>query len=161
MIPSFVQIISKATPATLCLAFFMVTGCGQSGPKLHPVRGTVLVNKKPAAEALVFMHRKGRNSLEEQVPFGKADKDGSFKVMNGNSGEGAPEGEYTLTVYWPDMSKPEDGNGGRPDALNGAYDKVAQSKLTFTVKSGQNTIPTLELVPGAAKGKSVANPNDK
>jgi len=107
------------------------------------------------------MHRKDRNSLEEQVPFGKADKDGSFKVMNGNSGEGAPEGEYTLTVYWPDMSKPEDGNGGRPDALNGAYDKVAQSKLTFTVKAGQNTIPTLELVPGAAKGKSVANPNDK
>ena len=93
MIPSFVQIISKATPATLCLAFFMMTGCGQSGPKLHPVRGTVLVNKKPAAEALVFMHRKGRNSLEEQVPFGKADKDGSFKIMNGNSGEGAPEGE--------------------------------------------------------------------
>jgi len=158
---SLVQTPLKATFAMVFLALFLAIGCGQSGPKLHPVRGTVLVNKQPAAEALVFMHRKGRTSLEEQVPFGKADKDGSFKVINGNSGEGAPEGDYTLTVYWPDMSKPEDGNGGRPDALNGAYDKVAQSKLNFTVKAGQNTIPTLELVPGAAKGKAVANPNDK
>ncbi len=151
-------------PVLLLAPFAMLlslAGCGQSGPKLHPVRGTVMVNKKPAPEALVFFHRKGRTNVDEQVPFGKADKDGNFKVMNGNSGEGAPEGDYVITVYWPDMSKPEDSNGGRPDALNGAYEKVQQSKLGYVVKAGQNTVPTLELVPGASKGKAVANPNDK
>lgn len=150
-----------STVARAAAIVLAVSGCGQTGPRLNPVKGTILVNKKPAPEALVFMHRTGRTSPEEQVPFGRAGQDGTFRIMNGTSGEGAPEGEYRITVYWPDMSKPEDRTGGRPDALNGAYENPANSTISFVVKPGQNTLPTLDLTPGPARPNSGPNPLDK
>jgi hypothetical protein len=154
------------TPSRILLLAFVVvaaslcSGCGPSGPKLHPVRGTVTVQGKPAHHAIVFLHRNGRKDMTEPVPYGKADAQGNFAISSAADGDGAQEGEYVITVYWPDMSKPEDGNGQRPDALNGAYDKVAQSKLTATVKPGPNVLPNLDLTPAAPK-RTVADPNLK
>lgn len=142
------------------LVAVLLPGCGPSGPKLYPVRGKVSVKGKPAAHALVFLHRKGRSDPTEPVPYGKVAEDGQFSIINGMEGNGAPEGEYLITVYWPDMSKPEDGNGQRPDALNGAYDKVAKAKISTVVKPGSNEIPPLDLVPGVPV-KQVKDPNEK
>lgn len=138
-----------------------VVGCGPSGPKLHPVVGQVKVEGKPAEYALVFMHRKERDPMLDPLPFGKCKADGSFEIDTPNVGKGAQEGEYTITVYWPDMTKPEDGNGQRPDALNGAYEMVAQSKIFTTVKAGKNEIPPMELKPGPPKPKPASDKNIK
>ena len=78
-----------------------------------------------------------------------------WTIENNHSvGIGAEEGEYTITVFWPDMTKPEDSNGQRPDALNGAYDKVDKSQIFATVKAGVNELPTIKVVPGPANGSS-------
>ena len=143
-----------------CLGL-LTPGCSPSGPKLNPVRGTATVNGKPAHHAIVFLHRKARTDMAEAVPYGKVAADGTFSITTTKDGDGATEGEYTITVYWPDMSKPEDGNGQRPDALNGAYDKVAQSKLNTVVKAEANVIAPLNLTPGVPQRKQVADPNDK
>jgi hypothetical protein len=127
---------------------------------LHPVQGTVMVQGKPAHHAIVFLHRTGRKDMTEPVPYGKVDAQGNFTITTTTDGDGAQEGEYVVTIYWPDMSKPEDGNGQRPDALNGAYDKVAQSKLTATVKPGPNVLPKFDLTPAAPR-RTGPDPNIK
>ena len=123
-----------------------MAGCGESGPTLYPVRGTVKVGGKPAAEAIVFLHRVGRSAPDEPVPYGRAGADGAFVVTSRKPGDGAQAGEYVLTVVWPDMSKPEDSNGMRPDALRGTYDKPAQSKFKVTVEARDNELAALDLV---------------
>jgi hypothetical protein len=127
------------------------SGCGPSGPRLYPVTGVVHVSEKPAEHALVFLHRNGRDALTEQMPYGKCDASGAYVIETPGRGPGAVEGDYVITVYWPDMSKPEAGNGERPDALNGAYEIPEKSTLKTTVKSGKNEIPRLDLKPGPPK----------
>lgn len=138
-----------------------VMGCGRSGPSLHAVKGKVEVDGKPAEQALIFMHRKERNSLTDPVPFGTCMADGSFAIETPNVGKGAEEGEYTITVYWPDMSKPENGSGERPDALNGAYEMVDKSKIFATVKAGVNELPVMKLVPGPPKARAASDSYNK
>jgi len=136
----------------------LLGGCGPSGPKLYPVKGKVEIDGSPAANAIVFMHRQGRDSMLEPLPYGTADSAGNYEVETPNFGKGAQEGEYTLTVFAPDMSKPEDSTGQRPDLLNGAYEKLTESTLRATVSTGQNTLPVLKLTPGKPKPRA---PEDK
>ena len=145
----------------LLIAQLFVSGCGQSGSRLNPVHGIVEVSGKPAENALVFLHKKGRDSMVDPLPYGTCSANGSFEIETPNLGKGVEEGEYTITVYWPDMSKPEDSNGQRPDALNGAYEKVNESKLIASVKSGKNELPTLKLTPGPARARAPSDKNNK
>lgn len=136
--------------AVLGVATVLAAGCGDSGPKLYPVKGTVKVDGKPAADATVFLHRKGRDNPNEPVPYGRCAADGSFAVTTTKNGDGARAGEYAITVVWPDMSKAPDGNGGRPDLLRGAYEKAGKSTLKATVEEKDNQLPEIALT--APKG---------
>jgi hypothetical protein len=130
--------------AAIVSATVAATGC-DSGPKLYKVRGTVRVGDKPAADAIVFLHRQGRENPNEQVPYGKCAADGTFSVANGTSGEGALPGDYVLTVVWPDMSKAPDGNGERPDLLAGTYAQPAKSALKVKVEAKDNDLGEVKL----------------
>lgn len=138
-----------------------VIGCGQTGPSLYAVKGQVEVEGKPADQALVFMHKKGRNALTDPIPYATCKADGTFTIETPGVGTGAEVGEYTITVYWPDMSKPEDGNGQRPDVLNGAYEMVDRSKIFATVEAGENELPVIKLTPGPRKARAPADENIK
>ena len=83
--------------AFLGVAGLTCVGCGPSGPKLHPVRGTVTVQGKPAHHAIVFLHRTGRKDMTEPVPFGKVDEKGEYVISSSAGTEGAQEGEYVVT----------------------------------------------------------------
>ncbi len=137
--------------------------CGNSGPKLYPVTGTIKVDGKPAGDALVFLHRQGRDNPNEPVPYGKCGPDGTFTVTTSKEGDGAPPGEYVLTVVWPDMSKAPDGNGERPDLLRGTYSKAAQSALKATVEAKSNVLPefTITAPKGTAPKETSAVKTDK
>ena len=81
------------TLVALAVTAAIAAGCGNSGPKLHKVRGTVRVDGKPAGDALVFLHRQGRDNPNEPVPYGRANSDGSFVVTSVEPGDGAREGD--------------------------------------------------------------------
>jgi hypothetical protein len=153
--------VGYSAGAMLFLSLASLVGCGKSGPPMHPVKGTVEVNGKPGEHAIVFMHRVGRDPLVDPLPYGTCIADGSFEIETPNVGKGAVEGEYKITVFLPDMTKPEDGNGQRPDALNGAYEKVAESSPTAKVKSGVNELGTYKLIPGPPKARVPVDKNIK
>ena len=147
--------------AIFLFSFATVIGCGRSGSNLHTVKGKVEVDGKPADQAIVFMHKKERNSLTDPVPYATCKADGTFDIETPNVGQGAEQGDYTITVVWPDMSKPEDGSGQRPDVLNGAYEMVDKSKLFASVKAGVNELPVMNLIPGPPKARAAADKSSK
>ena len=132
-------------------AALLAPGCSPSGPKLTPVTGKVSVNGKPAAAALLFLHRKGKSDMNEPTPYAKAAEDGTFKVLWQPDREGTMSGDYLVTVIWPDMTKAPDGNGGRPDLLRGTYDKIATATLSATVTGEPTTLAPFDLTLTAAQ----------
>ncbi len=141
MIPS----VRRHSAAVFLIVLAVAPGCSQDGPKLYPVTGAVGVNGKPAGGALVFLHRKGKTDMAEPTPYATAADDGTFKILWQPGRDGATPGDYSVTVVWPDMTKTPDGNGGRPDVLRGAYEKLATSTLTATVKAEPTNLPAFEL----------------
>jgi len=88
--------------ATSWIAFSLVTiglvGCGESGPKLAPVQGTVtLTDGTPVEYGHVILHpdvSRGNSSLE--MSQGTI-RDGTYTIMTG-AREGAPPGAYKVSI---------------------------------------------------------------
>ena len=88
-----------AVAACLGLALLTVTGCGKAEPvrvAVHPVKGQVILAGKPAAGAVVVFHPKAPGAFPP--PRAQADKDGNFLVTTFKTADGAPLGEYVITV---------------------------------------------------------------
>jgi hypothetical protein len=62
------------------------------------VHGTVLLDGKPLAEAMVVLHPSAPQSGSQQRPIGYSDQSGHFALTTWRSSDGAPTGDYTITV---------------------------------------------------------------
>jgi hypothetical protein len=85
-------------------------GCSRSGPTLYPVRGKILFEGQPARGATLVFHPLGNSDPNAVKPRAFVDRDGTFEVFTYAAGDGAPAGEYAVTVagrMWP-------GAGSRP-----------------------------------------------
>ena len=99
---------------------------------VYPVRGQVLVRDKPAPKAFVVFHPLDAQGPEALRPYGHAAEDGSFKLTTYEPGDGAPAGEYRVTVVWLAPGGGED----PPDLLKGRYRDPAASPLKVTIREG-------------------------
>jgi len=122
-------------------------GCGESGPKLYPVRGTVTVNGKPAQFVRVqFRHTNQELPGNLKSPVGMTDETGAFELSTSGDRDGAHEGEYTVTFEW--LS----GNDlGAYDRFGGRFAKPDASARKVRVEPKTNELPPFELtIPEAA-----------
>lgn len=133
-------------------------GCSKSSPlpselaDLAPVSGRVSFEGKPTPGAAVeFIPANGDPSARNPVVGAIVKEDGSFKlksVAKQTSREGAPPGEYVVTVSWTPPLNPKDRESDlSPEMLPGKYQDPKESGLRYTVKSGKNEIPPIELTP--------------
>jgi hypothetical protein len=123
-----------------------------SGGGLNSATGKVTYKGDPIKGAIVIFHPKNA-AMNSQRPSGVTDESGTYTLMTGTKA-GAPPGDYVATVVWREepaakakgksMSTDTDVPDA-PDRLKGRYGDSASSKLTATIKSGSNTIPTFEL----------------
>jgi hypothetical protein len=74
---------------------------GGRGPKTYAVEGKVLHGGRPAAGARVVFHPKDNADPQAPRPHGTAGADGSFHLTTNRPGDGAPAGEYSVTVPSP------------------------------------------------------------
>jgi hypothetical protein len=156
--------------------FTICASCSHSGPGLYPVRGTVTYKGEPAAGAIVYFHQKGGSSGLPQglIPTGIVDSSGNFTLKSGELGSGAPAGNYTVLVQWPDESvsvakaaqesaktsaaKAAEQIKARKmkldkipsDRLKGRYATADRPLLTAEVKAESNTLPAFDLQDGPA-----------
>ena len=135
--------------ATWALAFLTcLAGCGQeSASGVHPVRGRVLYNGRPAANAQVTFHPLGDTKRDTVRAVGTADEQGYFSLTSFKDGDGAAAGEYQVTVVWY-LARPARPGSEETVSFNylpGKYAQVETSRLTATVTPGANDLALFDL----------------
>lgn len=124
----------------------VVTGCGDSKPKAIPAGGKItlkggevrfpegaFVAFHPLDPALV----KGLGTK----PFATVDKDGNYELTSYAEKDGAPVGDYGVTVEWrakPAKNLLGEGSGGIaiPDFFGGRYGDPQNPVLKAKVEAG-------------------------
>src|SRR3954451_10611408 len=93
------QLIYFAAIAALILP---ATGCGRSDKNhvaVHPVQGAIQFRGLPVEGAFVSLHPKSA-TVSIPTPRATVAKDGTFTVTTYDGNDGAPEGDYVLTIQW-------------------------------------------------------------
>ena len=100
----------------------------------YPVRGKVTVDGQPAAGIWVRLHpTTGKDNRRFGTPDGLTAADGSFVLSTYVPNDGAPEGEYIVTFFWPDMPAQYDGRTPVRNRLPARYGDVKTSDYRVVV----------------------------
>jgi hypothetical protein len=117
-----------------------------SGNNIYPVSGTVTYRGAPAAGAAVFFRRQGGDSMNDHMVMGIVLEDGSFELVCGSLGKGAPAGNYDVLIEWKPVTGPSQGRPQRgPDKLKGRYADPKHPLLHATVEAKATHLAPFEL----------------
>lgn len=135
-------------PVVALAGLVLLGGCSR-GPRFNPVAGQVLWRGKPAAGARVIFHPLAETAGVPK-PSAVVEESGAFHVGTYAPNDGAPAGEYKVTIDWFDLSpqtaSTDVGETPSPsDKLKGRYADPKRSSLQATIKEGENTLPPFEL----------------
>lgn len=132
---------------------FLLLGCLGCGPddgrvRVYSVNGKVLVNGQPAEGARVVFYPTTPAEPGQKVPTPSAttDASGEYRLDSYEVEDGAPAGEFKVTVVWPEPP-PANATGefDLKDRLRGRYSNPQTTQLTATVEEGGGEIPAFEL----------------
>ena len=139
------DIIRRCTP--ILVGLLLVTGCGKSGPgvQLFPVEGKLLLRGKPLANALVVLHPK--TPFEKPVPPSRAqpDGEGKFVLSTFATQDGAPAGEFAMTVQAYKLEKVGEGFVPGPNILSPKLSTPESTDILIKIAEGPNTLDPIEL----------------
>jgi hypothetical protein len=125
-----------------------VAGCSKSAADgVYPVSGTVRYNGRPVANAQVTFHPVNEANRKAVRPVGKVDDQGRFALTSFKDGDGAPAGEYKVTVVWY-LARPARAGSDETVSANylpQKYASVETSQLSVTVTPGTNELRPFEL----------------
>lgn len=124
-------------------AWAALAGC-QKADKLpvlevYPVKGQVLLaDGKPLDGGWIYFVPKGDLAVTPSAEIGA---DGSFSLVTGGSGEGAPPGEYKVRIETPQIPAVKN----RKPVVPPKYNDEDSSKLVFTVRPEPNQLEPIRL----------------
>ena len=153
----------RRTPGYVLLSLALVPGCasreaGDNRVKVYPVEGKLLVLGRPAGDATLAFHAVDKDRTGGSCPVGMTRADGTYRLMTYSQDDGAPEGEYVITLYWPHDPQLVSGVAcacselTTHDRLFGRYADPATSQLRATVRPEQNQIILQATVGGDGRG---------
>src|SRR5207248_7355008 len=129
--PGTFRPVSLALRVFLSLTAGALASCGDSRnfPKVYPVKGTILVNGQPANECQIYLNR----TFEDNHPFrarpqGLTNQNGEYQITSFYANDGAPEGEYIVTIEWRERSGLTKQDFEGVDQLGGAYARTEKTK---------------------------------
>jgi hypothetical protein len=107
---------------------------------VYPVRGQVFFKDKPAEGAVVTLTPSAGSDTKTPRPQGAVEEDGSFSLNTFDLDDGAPEGDYAVTIRWA-------GKSGRPgpDLLKGRYSDPKRPIQRVTIRAGDNNLEPIRL----------------
>jgi len=137
--------LAIAAVVIVCLGF-----CFTRTDKLRvfPARGRALFGGKPMPGALIVLEPVWTQDPAFPRPRATVKDDGSFVLGTYKKEDGAPAGEYRVSVQWlVKKSKKEETEGGAlpVNVLPSRYSKSETSGLTAVIQQGDNDIPALQL----------------
>jgi hypothetical protein len=117
-----------------------------SNNNIYPVSGKVIYQGAPAAGATVFFYRQGADPMNEHMIMAIVQEDGSFELVCGSLGKGAPPGQYDVVIEWKQGSGQSKGRPQHgPDKLKGRYADPKHPILHATVEAKSNQLAPFEL----------------
>lgn len=142
--------MNRFLPIALLLGTVASVGCRRDSPQFEsrptfPVEGQVLIRGKPEAGVQVFFHPV--DATQRGKPRGITDTAGKFRLRTYHDGDGAPAGEYAVTVYWPEPYNPnlpvEDQMP--PDRLGERFMRAKDSPFRATVNAAPTALLPFEI----------------
>ncbi|RIK76799.1 MAG: hypothetical protein DCC67_13410 [Planctomycetota bacterium] len=112
---------------------------------VFPVIGRVTFQGQPAAGAVVALHRRDGPSEDAPTPRASIDKDGTFRFTTFEGGDGAPVGQYVLTIQWHKLVKRGGDVVAGPNVMPRKYASPRTSDKLITVAAGENDLKTIQL----------------
>lgn len=133
----------------MTVAVVALPSCSDSRkfPKTYPVKGKILVNGQPANDCQIYLRASAAGSPATQVtPNAVTSTNGEFQITSFRAKDGAPEGEYVVTIEWRERSGLTKQEFEGPDQLGGDYARADKTKNLpgFVVKVAKQP---LELPP--------------
>jgi hypothetical protein len=134
-----------AAAAALAL---VAASCG--GPKrkpTYPTEGTLLIGGKPAGGVTVFLYSTDPAETEPTRPYATTNPDGTFSLTTSAANDGAPEGEYVVTVIYEPLDSPlARAKRAKPPPFDKKYSDPKSSPLRVRVeKKPKNVLEPLDL----------------
>jgi hypothetical protein len=141
------RLVRSAGACAVAAAALALASCGDGRVKVHPVRGTVLdASGKPAAGAMVTFHPVAPPGGGVEAVCGVCDDTGSYRLTTYDAGDGAPAGEYVVTVTWF-QPKRTPFDPPPTDLLCGKYADRQTSPFRFTVEpKPDNEMPVITVI---------------
>jgi hypothetical protein len=126
---------------------WLLTGCGGvTARQCHPVQGKVIYQNQPLAEAMVVFHPLISPTERVPQPIGHTDIEGRFVITTLQSGDGAPAGEYAITI---ELREPrqigEEVVRDGPNLLPPKYASPQDTPLRYKVIPGKNEVPEIQV----------------
>jgi hypothetical protein len=128
----------------------VLAGCGSSQDPnqlpVYPVKGQLAFRGKPAAGAFVVLHPKAATNIKVVPPRGQVREDGTFSLTTYSANDGAPAGEYKVTVELHGIVKQANGDFSRgPNLVPKQYSNPKTSPLTVQIAEGENALSPILL----------------
>jgi len=136
-------------PALVFAALATAALCGCSKGSRHvdvqPVEGQVMWNGKPLEGAQVVFCPQGDAAAGVSAPRARTGPDGRFHLGTYDKADGAPEGQYVVTVVdFPLLRTGSEAIPG-PNVLPQKYANPKTSDLRAQIAKGPNVLPALQL----------------
>jgi hypothetical protein len=136
----------------LCLS---VAACNADSPRkaVYPVKGQVSFEGKPAPGAMVVLHPTDDAKGEPERPLGYADEAGNFQLTTYVVNDGAPAGEYAVSLVWLKQTPQKEMREAVEEStaaesvnlLPTKYADPASSGLRVQIKAGSNQLEPFQL----------------
>jgi hypothetical protein len=134
--------------AALLFALPLVTACSSEHRfPVHPVSGKISYKGEAPVGAQIVLHPQGGSLPSDVSATGTVKSGGNFKIGVYEESDGAPAGDYVATIQWFKVVPQAEGGGGAagPNVIPAKYARPDTSPLKFTVKSGANEIPAIDI----------------
>lgn len=142
------RIPSARIVTALILFSTTLVGCGGDSVArlpVHPVEGEITWNGQPLPNALVALHPKAAPVVDGVAPQGQTDVNGKFRLTTYDANDGAPEGEYAVTVtYYQLIQKGESSEPG-PNVLSSKLALPTTTDIVVKVAAGPNKLSPIEV----------------
>jgi hypothetical protein len=147
----------RSSKSAILLAVALVSlaaaGCGSSRDPnwlpVFPATGKVTFQGAAPGGAYVVLHPKQASSptaASNLWPHAAVEPDGTFKISSYSANDGAPPGDYVVTVEWKKTVKDSRGEPGPgPNVLPAKYAQAATSPITVTIAQGPNQLAPIVL----------------
>jgi hypothetical protein len=139
--------------AVALLTCMLMVSCGKSGDRVkgvrlpvYPAKGKLMMGDEPVPNATLTFHpvKKFPREVAQIRPSAHTNKDGTYEVSTYGSNDGAPAGDYSVTVSW---------RGAEPNLRNEEEDELAPVQFRnatttgfkTTLKEGENTIQVFNM----------------